>query len=93
MFLNGDVEDPVGRMDHALNVLMLATPALDKLESAVKKGVIKANGNWSKQLDAAMSAEIINQDEKDLLEDYERARIEAIAVDEFTNEQIEGKIQ
>lgn len=91
MFINESADDPVGRMDHALNKLIAAEPVLDRLETALKSGDIKANGEWSTQLQMALESDLINESEKRLLEDYEQARVEAIAVDEFTNEQLKGK--
>lgn len=90
MYLNEGTNDPIGRMDYALNTLLKVEPLLTRIQLATKKGTLKANGHRSSQLDAAVAGNIITQDERNQLDNYEIARSAAIAVDEFTNEQIKG---
>ena len=59
-------------------------PALDKLKKGLREGKIKKQLTFAELVDAAASAYVVSEDERDALHKYDVKRKLAIAVDEYT---------
>ncbi len=79
----GGPEEPVGRVEHALKKATAADAATRKLYRALRAGQIKADVAEA-QIEEALQSGIISEHEAHLLREAERARDEAIKVDEFS---------
>ncbi|HSS64515.1 MAG TPA: acyl-CoA dehydrogenase [Gammaproteobacteria bacterium] len=79
----GGPEEPVGRVEHALKKATAADAATRKLYRALRAGQIKADVADA-QIEEAFQSGILSEHEAHLLREAERARDEAIKVDEFS---------
>ncbi|MDX1529175.1 MAG: acyl-CoA dehydrogenase domain-containing protein, partial [Gammaproteobacteria bacterium] len=78
----GGPEEPVGRVEHALKKATAADAATRKLHRALRASQIEADLPEA-QIEEALRAGILSEHEAHLLQEAERARDEAIKVDEF----------
>jgi len=81
-----DPTSALGRLEHALQLCTTAEPVMRKLKDAVKAGRLP-KARPAQLLDQATESNIISTDERDLVQQAETARAEAIAVDSFTLEE------
>ncbi len=85
----GGPEEPVGRVEHALRKATAADAATRKLYRALRAGHIRADVAEA-QIAEALESGIISEHESQLLREAERARDEAIQVDEFSPDELVG---
>lgn len=86
IFVSKDENDPLGRLEHAVNLIRQAQP----LEKKVKKAVRKKKLEKKKivlLLDDALEKKIITREEYEILVASEKARWEAVQVDDFSDEE------
>ncbi|MFT4844175.1 MAG: acyl-CoA dehydrogenase [Planctomycetota bacterium] len=81
-----DKDSALGRLEHALHLCTDAEPVMRKLKEAVKAGRLP-KARPVQLLDQAAEANIISNDEREIVQQAEVARAEAIAVDSFTLEE------
>ncbi len=89
------VEDPVGALQHAYDLLGASHPLQKKLHSALKSGQVKPTAG-EHAIDAALHAGVLQPAEAQTLRDAEAARRKVIDVDDFSKEaltQAEGKVR
>jgi len=89
IWLPQDPTSALGRLELALQLCTDAEPILKKLKDAVRRGRLP-KARPSQLLDQALEAGILTEAERNLVEDAEAARSEAIAVDSFTLEDYIG---
>jgi acyl-CoA dehydrogenase len=82
MFIPTDEEDPLAHLDRTLVLVEEAAPVAKKIRSARKAGEIEKEPADT-LTERALEAEIITEDEADLLSRAEEARYRAIQVDAF----------
>jgi acyl-CoA dehydrogenase len=76
------LNEPVARLEYALDCVIAADPAEKKLRSALKSG--KVTGRLLEdQIKSAIEHGLLDNSDADLLRTAESARREALAVDEF----------
>lgn len=88
MYLNDDVDDVLGRLDHALELSRQAAPLLRRVRQAEREGQVTAHG-----IDLPAAAEragVLTALEAEQLRGYERALRRAIDVDDFTSAELWG---
>ncbi len=78
-------DDPMGRLEHALNLSLQAEEPERKIRDAMRIGLIKQQPIES-LLEKAMELDLIDQDEADRVKSAYEATANAISVDEFTKE-------
>jgi len=82
IFISDDINDPLGRIESALNKVMAAEPIKRKLRDARKHGVI--TGETEQELvESAQQAGLISDKEIKLLTEADKAAEAAIEVDSF----------
>lgn len=82
MYLSDDPADPLGRIEHALT-LVLQTEALEQRLDAARRAGRWSAGAGEDELEAALAAGLIDARERDLLEQARAALRAAIDVDDF----------
>lgn len=83
MHVSNDPEDALGRYEHTLNLIKQAEPAYRKLHDAVKAHKLpRALPRYN--VDAAEEQGILNKEEAEAIRAAEKARYDAVQVDEFT---------
>lgn len=82
-FLGKTTNDPTGLIEIGFIQLIKAQPALSKMSRALKEQEINKNLSFDQQLQAALNNNIINENEVELLRQFEETRKKVIAVDEF----------
>lgn len=82
-FVPQDPTSALGRLEHALLLCTNAEPVLKKLKEAVRHGRLP-KARPAQLLDQAVEASILTAEERELVQQAEQARAEAIAVDSFT---------
>ncbi len=87
IYLSGDKADPIDRIENAFQKLLAAVPIYRKIRGAnrMKSGTVK------EKLAEHLAQGTITKDEMEQLLDVERARWDAIQVDEFTAESMKKK--
>lgn len=89
------LEDPVGALQHAYDLLGASHPLQKKLHVALKSGQVKpAAGEHA--IDAALHAGVLQPAEAQSLREAEAARRKVIDVDDFSKEELtqaEGKVR
>jgi acyl-CoA dehydrogenase len=81
----GGVDDPVGRVEHALAAAVAAESVMRKVQRALRTGLIQADTPQA-QISEALARAIIDEDEASRLRAADAARYDAILVDEFAPE-------
>jgi len=82
IFISDDVSDPLGRIEHALEKVMQASPVEGKLKEASRHGVISGDST-GELVESAQQAGLITREEIALLAEAEKAIDAAVAVDAF----------
>ena len=77
----------IARLEYALQCIAKAEPAEKKLRDGIKSKLVKASSR-SQQIEQALKNSIITLDDVDILNAADAARMEAITVDEFTQESL-----
>ncbi len=88
-------DDPVGALQHALNLLQEAAPLQKKLYKAVKAGQVRETPGQN-EIETAVAAGILSAEEGQQLQRAEQARRVVIDVDDFGKEELlpsEGKVR
>ena len=81
-YWNRDVNDPVGRMEVALDKVLAAEPVEAKLQKALR---VKLNvANLDESIERGIREGVLSTAEADLLREGSAATLEAILTDEFT---------
>jgi len=83
VFITDEPDDAVGRLEHALKVVLEAEDAERKLRDAIRIGLVKSQ-NYESAVAEAMSQSIIDQSEADKILAAHKATLNAISVDEFS---------
>jgi len=81
----GSVEDPVGRVEHALATAVAVEALMRRVRRALRSGLIEAD-TPNEEIDEALARAVIDEDEASRLRAADRARYDAITVDEFPPE-------
>lgn len=89
IYINSNADDPTGRIELAFKAVLAAAPVERKIRRAQKQKLL-LKGNVYEQLDAALLQTIITREEAELLEQAEKARMQAISVDDFAPEELTG---
>ncbi len=76
-------DEAIGKYEYALECIEESTPVYKKLYKATKAKKLEKT-HVLKQLESAIEQEIITKEEAELVEKTEKARYDAILVDEFT---------
>jgi acyl-CoA dehydrogenase len=82
--------NPAGRMDHALTVVLAAEPIEKRLEKARKAGQLKGLEH-DEMLEQAERMGLITHDERATLLEARVATLDVISVDDFDPEELEAK--
>jgi acyl-CoA dehydrogenase len=78
-----DPDQALGRLEHAFALVHQADPILKKIKASHRAG---STSHASDAVETAYQSGLISDTEKDLLQEAEKARIDAIQVDAFTME-------
>jgi acyl-CoA dehydrogenase len=77
--------DPSGTMEIALNNMLQAEPIMEKINLAIKRGLIANKLPFAELIASSISKGIINEVELEVLQKFEHSRIAAIMVNDFDN--------
>lgn len=91
VFIGEGMADPTGCIEHAFNAVLAAADAEKKLQKAIKAGKISSKDSLQQQLMFAAKQELLTELEIGLLKAADVAVAKAIAVDDFTSEELAGK--
>ncbi len=80
---SGDANQPIGRVDHAYELMLKAESVQKKLYNAIKQGFIERNLDLAAQLAAAEQQGLLNTEEIGWIQTFALARYDALSVDEF----------
>ena len=87
IYINDKENDPTGRIEVAFKAVLAAAPVETKLRRAQKQKQL-AKGNIMDLIEEALSRDIINKEEADLIDQADKARLSAITVDDFAPEEL-----
>lgn len=90
-YFSADENDNVGRMEDAFIKVLAAETAEKKLNSMLHDSPKIILHNFAEKINYALQENMITADEAHLLQEAERARADAIAVDEFSHEYLRRK--
>ncbi|MFQ5356244.1 MAG: acyl-CoA dehydrogenase [Mariprofundaceae bacterium] len=82
IYISDDPDEPLGRLEYALNKLAETEEIENKLRKAIRSGDISA-GTEAKSIQAGEQADILTHDEADKLRHAVQAAYNAIVVDKF----------
>jgi hypothetical protein len=88
IYVGTNKDDLIGRMEVAFSLMILAEPIEHKMSKAQKNKQITNKGSLQARIEEALRANVIDDAEAKLLLDFEKARIDAIKVDEFRAEEL-----
>jgi acyl-CoA dehydrogenase len=83
VFKNGGPHDPVGRIEHAWNLLLEAEPAYNKYYKLMARGELSGE-DTEERLRDAVNRSLLTREEADRVTEFDRARIDVIQTDHFT---------
>lgn len=86
IYFNASPDDIIGCLEHAAQLVERADEASKKVRSAIKEGIITAYED--DLFTAALNADVVSEDEVDLLRETEKAVRRAIDVDDFSSEEL-----
>jgi len=90
IYLPDDIDQAMGRYDHALELITEAQPVYRKLHVAAKKKQLpKTQPRFV--IDEALEKDIITREEAALIRKAEDARVDVVQVDEFTLEEYDNE--
>ncbi len=87
IYINENENDPTGKIEIAFKAVLAAAPVEKKLRQAQKQKKLP-KGNIMKLIDEAIAHEIISKEDADLIAQAEKARLNAITVDDFAPEEL-----
>ncbi len=90
LFINQEADDVTGRIENAFNLVLKAAPVEKKLANAMKHGFLSAQDNIFATINEAKAADILTEAEADLITQSEKARLDAIQVDDYDNAYIKA---
>jgi acyl-CoA dehydrogenase len=82
VYVNGGRHDPVGRIEHAFELLQEAEPAYLKYAKLQAEGALSGDG-LSARLKDAVTRDLLTREEADRIKAYDEARYDAILTDDF----------
>lgn len=85
IFLTDDANDPMGRLEYALQKVLAAEKAERKLRDAMRIGLVSNVRDFDQVIADAIRQKIIDQDEADKISAAHDATLNAISVDEFSH--------
>lgn len=83
--------EAAGRVEFAWLKMLQAEPLIAKIDLAVKNKIIDKAHNMLSKIKLALEHKIITAQEAQILTEFEKLRLDAIQVDEFTNAELIGK--
>jgi acyl-CoA dehydrogenase len=83
-YLSHDDEDPLHRLESALESMLEVEPVFKKFQAAVRKGTIPKRANFEDQMAAAVSSSVLTTDEMQALKKFYALQKEVIKVNEFS---------
>lgn len=83
--------NPMVKLELAFHHMLRAQPLYNKLEKAIKQGTIPKWLTIEARIARATEIGVLSAEEAEVLRISEKARIEALRVDEFTKDQLMGK--
>ena len=86
MYIEHSTEDPIGRMELALDKLMDVEPLYNKFVRAVADGAAPLKFTLDEQLKACVDQDILSQDEAKQVAEFDALRVDAIIVDTFNED-------
>ncbi|TQV71454.1 acyl-CoA dehydrogenase [Aliikangiella marina] len=89
----GDETYPVGRVEHAFNLVLATQPIALKIKLAVKEGKLVPAREFPETVETAVAAGILTQQEANDLLTAEAARLDAIQVDDYSKAYIRGEFE
>lgn len=89
IYINHDENDATGRIENAFAAILAAEPAAVKLRAAQKRHLLPDIPFWDR-IAVALSQGIISVEEAELIRTAEAARMAAVAVDDFTPEELQS---
>ena len=89
IFIPEDREQQVGRLEYAFEIVHQSAPAEKKVRTAMRKKIVP-KGKIRHAIDEALKKDVITQAEYDLLKEADRVRVDAIQVDDFSEEEYLG---
>lgn len=89
IYINDKPDDATGRIEVAFKAVLAAAPVEAKIKKAQKQKRL-AKGDPSNAVTEALTKGVITQQEADLLDKANQARLAAITVDDFSPEELTG---
>lgn len=86
IYVSEDQNDPLGRLEHAFEMLAKVTPLHKKIKLGIRKGVIK-KGHINQMIAAAQKENVISKQEAQQVALAEELREDAVKVDSFSQEE------
>jgi len=83
VFKNGGPHDPVGRVEHAWDLLQKAEGPFNKYSKLMNKEEI-AGDTTEERLKDAVNRKLLTREEADLVAEFDKARLDVIQTDHFT---------
>ncbi|MGQ0585889.1 MAG: acyl-CoA dehydrogenase [Gammaproteobacteria bacterium] len=83
VFKNGGAHHPVGRIEHAWNLLQKAEPAFLKYYKMMVREEL-AGDDTADRLADAVNRKLLTREEADLVAEFDKARVDVIQTDHFT---------
>ncbi len=87
-YLHRKKQSPLNHMDNTLAQMIATTEVSTKLEAAIKNGFIPSIDGMEAKIEQGIEKGILSRTEAETLLTFEKARIEALSVDEFSREQL-----
>ena len=87
----GDKNQPIGRIEHAFIKVLAASKVGKKIRAALKDGKLAESDNLNELVLSAVDKEILSKSEGDIYLESEELRLDAIQVDEYTQDYIKGE--
>jgi len=87
----GDKNQPIGRIEHAFIKVLAASKTAKKLRAAIKEGTLVECDNLHDLVVCAIKKEVLSKEEGDIYLESEELRLDAIQVDEYTQDYIKGE--
>ncbi len=89
----GNESEPVGRIESAFCKVLATEETAKKIKKAIKEGQLVPARELEDTVATAVTASILNQQEADEYLDAEAARLDAIQVDDYSQDYIAGKFE
>jgi acyl-CoA dehydrogenase len=83
-YIGTSIQDPTGLVEIAFQKLQVVQPLLDKISDGIKNQIVPKDALLDMQINAALEASIINNQEYQSLLEYDALRQKVISVDEFS---------